>query len=108
MTPAKGRRPSRFILFDLAQLLLIVLVVAGVGPIHHRIHLEAEEHSQAHDPQTCPQCQSITSLGTEEPQSIDHGGCLTLELGDFESFIQTLHLKNFAFHLPQNRSPPVR
>ena len=86
--------------------LLAMIVLIGVGAVHQYIHLEAEADCANHDPQTCPQCQTLKTLGTEEPQIFDSRICCIGEAEINPCYGIPLYLVRIAISRPQNRSPP--
>jgi len=83
-----------------------MIVLIGVGAVHQYIHLEAEADCANHDPQTCPQCQTLKTLGTEEPQIFDSRICCIGEAEINPCYGIPLYLVRIAISRPQNRSPP--
>ena len=87
--------------------LLAMVVLTGVGAVHQYFHLEAEEDSATHDPQTCPQCQSLKTLGSEAPQYFDSRICC-IEEAEINAYLGTcIFLEQHAVSSPKNRSPPL-
>lgn len=86
---------------------LILLVMMGIGPVHHYIHILSEKDSGDHNPLTCPQCQTIKSLGTETPELFASTDCIDLsETGRIRSFLTTAPTY-IPIDRPVGRAPPL-
>jgi hypothetical protein len=106
--PMRKASGERVRLNLLAVFLFALVLSAGVGPIHHVLHLEAEKDDPTHVPLACPECQSLKTLSSIEPQSFADMIDFPLEetsIVDHE--IGRCDVGMTAFLLP-SRGPPLQ
>jgi len=92
---------------SIGVVLLVFIVVTGIGSIHLYLHQEAEKDNENHNPETCLECATIKSLGSEKPQAYENGHVFV-----YEEFVRAIihtpiHRKNLSIHSPLSRAPPV-
>ncbi len=87
--------------------LLVLLIFFGIGHIHQYVHLESEKASPTHDPQTCPECQTLASIAATSPQPCFDGNAFFLEQDGIPGKTFENCFQNSVVSLPAIRSPPT-